>query len=196
MANPREVRGWTVALVGGSVAYTAFAIRIWAIFALPAWPVPVHESLLALGLVGVVVAAVGLRQALWYYLVAPDGLPMYAAAVLLFAAGVLHLFQIPTQFDSAFMMTLFLAAILEWFALPLLTYRKILALAAVVVLVLVIVLLTSGLAFLPSPFSTAVDAWGWTAIAARILELAALGAAGNMLFLAKEVPPASERTGA
>ncbi len=195
MAYPREAGGWAIVLLGGSIAYSAFGVRMWSVFALPTWPVPVHETLLLVALVGVATAAVGLREALWYFLVAADGVPMYAACVLLMAAGALHLFQIPAQINASFMLVLFLAALLEWFALPLLTYRSVPGLAIVAALVLVVVLLSSGVAFLPSPFSAAVDPWGWMGIAVRILELAALGAIGNMLFVVREVPPHSRRTG-
>ena len=195
MANPREVRGWTVAALGGAIAYVAFAVRMWAIFGTPAWPVPVHETLLVIAVAGVAIAAVGLREALWYFLVQADGIPMFAASLLLLAAGMLRLFDIPAQTDASFMGVLFVAAMLEWMAIPLLSYRSAAALIAVAVLALAIAALTTGFAFLPAPFAAAVDPWSWSPLAARILELAALGAVGNMLFVVKQVPPARERTG-
>ena len=195
MANPREVRGWAVTALGGSIAYTAFGVRMWAVVASPAWPVPVEPTLLVVAFLGVAVAAAGLREALWYFLVEADGVSMYAASLLLIAAGTLHLFQIPMQTDSSFMLGLFMAAMLEWMAVPLLSYRSRPALAAVGVMVVVIVVLTAGFTFLPAPFAAAVVPWSWSPLAARIMELAALGAIGNMLLVVRHVAPGPEGTG-
>jgi len=195
MANAREVRGWAVVALGGAIGFSAFAARLWAIFETPIWLIPVDETLLVVAFIGVAIGAVGLHRALWYLLVRADGVSMYAASVLLLAPGTLHLFEIPGQTNADFMLVLFMAAILEWMVIPLLSYRSRVLRGAVAAIVLVIVLLTSGFAFLPPPFDAAVNPWSWSPLLARILELAAVGAIGNMLVVAKHVPPASERAG-
>ncbi len=195
MANPREVRGWAVVALGGGIAFSSFATQMWAIFGKPAWPVPVNETLLVVAFIGFAVGAVGLREALWYLLVQADGVPMYAASVLLLAAGTLLLFEIVDQTNADYMLVLFVAAMLEWMVIPLLSYRSSVLRAAVAAMVLAIVVLTTGFAFLPPPFDAAVNPWSWSPLLARILELAAVGAIGNMLLVAKHVSPVAERAG-
>lgn len=193
MANPRETRGWAVVALGGGVAYLAFSVRMWAIFASPDWPVPVHESLLIVALVGVAIAGVGLQQALWYFLVQADGMAMLGASGLLLASGTFLLFEIPAQTDSGYMTFLLVAALLEWMAVPLLSYRRRLALGLVSLLALAVVGLSTGLALLPPPFDAVVDPWGLSGLVAKGLGLLALGAMGNMLLVLNRVSPASER---
>jgi len=195
MANPREVRGWSVVLLGGGIALAAWATRMWAIFGDPAWPVPVHDTLLVIAFIGVAIGAVGLHGALWYKLVRADGTAMYAASVLLLAAGTLHLFEIPNQTNADFMQVLFAAAVLEWMAIPLLSYGSPALRSAVAAMVFLVVLLTSGFAFLPPPFDAVVAPWSWMPLLTRILELAAVGAIGSLLLAARHVPPAPERAG-
>lgn len=193
MANPRETLGWAIVALGGSLAYVAFAVRMWAIFAKPSWPVPVHETLLILALIGVAIAGVGLQQALWYFLVQADGMAMLGASVFLVASGTFLLFEIPVQTDSGYMMFLLVAAMLEWMAVPLLSYRRRTAVGLVAALALAVVVLTTGFSFLPPPFPAAVDPWGWSALVAKGLGALALGAMGNMVLVLDRVPPASDR---
>lgn len=136
MARPREVRGWIVYGIGVGVAFLMLGFRLFygtgkgtSPFLFVAWiDVPFLIGVLAGAL-----AAVGLQQALWYFLVKPGGRTLYGASFLMFVVASLFAYALPdhVQVGTLFLL-MFVASLVLYLYVPALSYgsRGWLAIAA------------------------------------------------------------------
>ena len=126
MAKPREVRGWIVYASGVGVAFLMLAYRFY--YAVTGSPSPflVVEWVdvpLIIGVLAGALAAAGLHQALWYFLVKRDGWTLYGASLLLFLVGTLLLYGLPAHLaQPTFLYLMFTAALVVYVYPPALSY--------------------------------------------------------------------------
>ena len=132
IARPREARGWFVYAVGVSVAFLMLALRLYyetgsatSPFLLYSWiDVPFLIGILAGAL-----AAVGLHQALWYFLVKPGGWTLYGASFLMFAVASLFFYALPGHVPGVgpappfpVFLPMFVASLVLYLYVPALSY--------------------------------------------------------------------------
>ena len=104
VARPREVRGWLVYGSAIGAAFLMLAFRLYygpgpgtSPFLLISWiDIPFLVALLAAAL-----AAIGLHQALWYFLVKPGGWVLYGASLLMFVVASLFFYALPNHLVPA-----------------------------------------------------------------------------------------------
>lgn len=129
MAKPREARGWFVYGVAVAVSFLVLAFRIaYADGASsPYFLIPFVDVPFVIAILAVALAALGLYQALWYSLVKPDGLPMYAGSLLMFLVALLLFYALPAHLirQDVFLLQ-FLAALVLFAYVPTLSYRSLL----------------------------------------------------------------------
>lgn len=127
MARPREARGWFLYAVGVAVAFLMLTLRFtyWDEPNAPYVIVPFLDIPLILGVVAVVLAASGLHQALWYFLVKRVGPPMYGASLLMFGAALLLFYALPDHLGRRDVFLLqFAAAVVLFLYVPTLSYES------------------------------------------------------------------------
>lgn len=138
MAKPREVRGWLIYAAAVAVAYVMLAFRLYyatggavpPYFLAPWLDIPLVAAVLAGAL-----AATGLHQALWSFLVRPTGRTLYLASLLMFIVATLFFYAIPRHLTAGtgFYYLMFTAAVVLYVYVPTLSYdsRAFLGVAAV-----------------------------------------------------------------
>ena len=126
MARPREVRGWVVYGIGVAIAFLMLAFRLYygtggatSPFLLISWvDVP-----LLIGILAGAVAALGLHQALWYFLVKPGGWALFAGSFLMFVVASLFFYALPAHLaEPTFFFLMFFASLVLFLYVPTLSY--------------------------------------------------------------------------
>jgi len=125
VARPREVRGWLVYGVAVAVAYLMLAFRLYygtgmgtSPFLLFSW----IDLPFLIGILAGALAALGLHQALWYFLVKPGGGTLYAATFLMFIVASLFFYALPNHVGTTFFLLMFLASVVLFLYAPALSY--------------------------------------------------------------------------
>jgi len=129
MAKPREVRGWLVYGTGVAVAFLMLAFRFHYVMGgvvAPYFLVPWVDVPLVIAILAGALAAAGLHQALWSFLVRPGGMVLYLASLLMFVVATLFLFALPSHFaaTAAFFYPMFTAAVVLYVYVPTLSYES------------------------------------------------------------------------
>ena len=128
MARPREVRGWVVYGIGVAVAILMLAFRLYygtgaatSPFLLVSW----IDVALLIGILAGAIAAAGLHQALWYFLVKPGGWTLYGASFLMFVVASLFFYAVPTHLaDRTLFLLMFFASLVLFLYVPTLSYSS------------------------------------------------------------------------
>ncbi len=126
MARPREVRGWVVYGIGVAIAFLMLAFRLYygtgavtSPFLLISW----IDIPLLIGILAGAVAALGLHQALWYFLVKPGGWTLFAASFLMFVVASLFFYALPAHLaGQTFFLLMFFASLVLFLYVPTLSY--------------------------------------------------------------------------
>ena len=127
MAKPREVRGWIVYGIGVAVSFLMLAFRLYydgpVVHTSPFLVLSWIDVPLTIGILAGATAALGLHQALWFYLVKPGGWTLFAASFLMFGVATLFFYALPVHLaEATFFFLTFIASLILFLFVPSLSY--------------------------------------------------------------------------
>ena len=125
VAKPREARGWFVYGVAVAASFLALAIRLRYSDGTtpPYFFLTFLDPAFLVAAIAVVIAGLGLQQALWYSLIKPAGMTLYAASLLMFGVALMLFYSLPDHLGRRdLFLAQFIASLILFAYVPTLSY--------------------------------------------------------------------------